>query len=220
MTTIEQFIAKTELAEPWHNRRFAKSFQIVQPLLTRESAVLCLGMPGTFEALLREFIGCSVESTGETDLRYITTSTTYDLILCMEVIEHVRDQEGGDVATFTASGILNMLKFAHESLKPGGKLFLTTPNVNSWRNLWLWMKNLHPYMFPPHHRELCKKDVQDLMKKSGKWTEELAMATDCWSNHGCSAEQVGKMFSMMRGKGVDCSAETRADDLFFVYSRI
>ncbi|MBF0503132.1 MAG: methyltransferase domain-containing protein [Candidatus Riflebacteria bacterium] len=57
----------------------------------------------------------------------------FDLCLCAEVIEHIFDTE-------------NMLQSLRRTLKPGGLLFLTTPNLVQWRNRLRMFFGKSPYL--------------------------------------------------------------------------
>ncbi|WP_299134676.1 class I SAM-dependent methyltransferase [uncultured Tenacibaculum sp.] len=62
-----------------------------------------------------------------------------DFVICFQVIEHIRND-------------LNFLKEIHKKLKPGGTLFLTTPNIEQSvaRNPW-------------HYREYKHKELEKLL---------------------------------------------------------
>lgn len=109
---------------------------------------------------------------------------TFDLVLCLEVIEHVKDRERVDeLSTFTFSGVSNCLCEAWRVLKPGGLLVLSTPNVCSYRSLLNVLEHRHPFQYPLHNRELSTLDIQSLLKESGFVVESIA-TIDAWLNGG------------------------------------
>lgn len=55
----------------------------------------------------------------------------FDLVISTEVIEHVTDPDG-------------LLKEVYRVLKPGGLLLLTTPNLSSWTNRFLFLLGIYP----------------------------------------------------------------------------
>src|SRR5207302_1202076 len=57
----------------------------------------------------------------------------YDLVIFAEVIEHL---------TFHPFATLHSI---NRCLKRGGKLILTTPNLSSWKKIWLMMRGDHPH---------------------------------------------------------------------------
>ncbi len=96
---------------------------------------------------------------------------SYDMIIGIEVIEHLSDPTG-------------FIKKCAELLKPGGKLILTTPNKDFYNRNTVWMTNpcpIHLYWFGkkamavvaekaglemkvlPHHEYLAKYDNVNLL---------------------------------------------------------
>lgn len=55
----------------------------------------------------------------------------FDLVICTETIEHVADPD-------------SLLKEIHRILKPDGTLLLTTPNLSSWTNRFLFVFGIYP----------------------------------------------------------------------------
>lgn len=93
-----------------------------------------------------------------------------DKIYCLEVIEHIFRNQAGD-----------MLRTFHKILKPGGRVFLTTPN---YRSLWPAIEYLmdkfgvSPPMSEHQHIEFYdRKKLKDLCCETG-FTIEL-MTTTC-----------------------------------------
>lgn len=224
MTQHEEWLAKATLDEPWHRRRYAISYQWISHLAHSSARVVTLGGRSAFELMLEHVNPVQPVESLDRDLRYVSLRPNekqlYDVVLCMEVMEHVRDREDTDIATFIGSGVMNLLRTAHDLLKPGGHLFLTTPNVCSWRNIWRLINLHHPYMYPPHHREFAMEDVVHWVKQAMPTASILrAEAVDCWSNHGCSARQVSQMHTLVKQMGGDTSYAARADDLFLLIQR-
>jgi SAM-dependent methyltransferase len=86
----------------------------------------------------------------------------FDIILCMEVIEHL------------AYSPTHMLAEAHRVLKPGGMLLLTTPNSISLHNTLRLMRNktnAFAYsgygVYGRHNREFTAKELADLTLSCG-----------------------------------------------------
>lgn len=63
------------------------------------------------------------------------SSDKFDFILCGEVIEHLEVDP------------MYMLHSFNRVLKTGGILLLTTPNINSSKNLWKMLRNKDPYFY-------------------------------------------------------------------------
>lgn len=193
---LRDYFRRHARGEPWHVERFARSAEWLLPHISAN--ILEAGGTGVFTQWLRES-GCQVTNT-TTDLRYPLPieSAAFGLVLCMEVIEHVKDQEGsGNLATFDSSGIRCCLSELHRVCKPGGLLFLTTPNACCYRALQKIMQGEHPFMFEPHHRELAPRDVAAYVTGTG-WQIERAELLSVWDDHRVSADEKAAFAGLAR----------------------
>lgn len=180
---IAATVAKQAEPEPWHIERYLQSFLWTESLLDKANLVLEAGGASAFGWLLSE-IGYRVDATA-TDLRFpLEINNRYDLVYCMEVIEHVKDQDRADnLATYDESGIRQMLSSLLEVTTPGGHLFLSTPNVCHFWAVKRIFLGMHPYMYPPHQRELAPVDVLRLITDAG-WQPVRHQCLDVWNSHG------------------------------------
>jgi len=185
LTEVRDFLNRVNRAEPWHNARYRITFERIQEFLRPGAKVLDLGGRSPFTELLEQHV--KVDVTCEPfDLRgpFPQSDGVFDLVLCMEVIEHVKDRESlTDLDTVTFSGVLNCLGESLRVLKPGGRLVLSTPNACSYQSLLNGFEHRHPFQYPPHNRELSLEDVRDLLSNTGFIIESLA-TIDAWSNGG------------------------------------
>lgn len=168
---INYIRAMPERTEPWHDVRYLLSFRAVLPLLEPEYSILTIGSKSVFENLLTKYSGIQIKDT-DFDIRYPFSiqSESYDFILCMEVLEHVTDIPStniGTIATFTGSGIDNVMSECYRVLKPNGLMFLTTPNVCGPQQVYNILLNKHPFRYQLHSRELSFDDVNEYISKSG-----------------------------------------------------
>ena len=98
--------------------------------------------------------------------------TTYDSILCSEVLEHLD------------SDPMYMLAELNRVLKMGGSLILTTPNVCSTQGLWKILRGHEPYFYMQYHKdgsryrhnyEYSKRTLKTVLEAAGFqvtiWTE-------------------------------------------------
>eukprot|EP00929_Paragymnodinium_shiwhaense_P107383 TRINITY_DN73475_c0_g1_i1.p1 TRINITY_DN73475_c0_g1~~TRINITY_DN73475_c0_g1_i1.p1 ORF type:complete len:335 (-),score=20.76 TRINITY_DN73475_c0_g1_i1:157-1161(-) len=100
---------------------------------------------------------------------------TYDLVICLEVIEHVHDlwpADQGDLESFPDlflyTGMRTMLGEVRRVLKPGaGRLLLTTPNAGSLHVFGRLIKHQAPWWFAGHQRELSVSDLGNLLLQCG-----------------------------------------------------
>lgn len=87
---------------------------------------------------------------------------SFDLILLLEVIEHVHT---------APSHVFNYLR---SCLRPGGHLLVSTPNAAWLRNRWRLLFGRNPFepiredpRNPGHFRELTRQELQTLLERAG-----------------------------------------------------
>jgi SAM-dependent methyltransferase len=183
---VKKFLRDTNLAEPWHNRRYLLTFEKARPELQRARQVLDLGGRSPFTALLERFTRAEV-TCQPFDLRYPfpLPEASYDVVFCLEVIEHLKDRDESERADFTFSGVLNCLRESLRVLRPGGLLVLSTPNVCSYRSLRNVLAGRHPFQFAPHNRELSPGEVAQLLRETGFGPLDVT-TVNAWYNGGGS----------------------------------
>ena len=84
---------------------------------------------------------------------------TFDLVVCCEMIEHLPMDPS------------HLLRETHRVLKPGGYLFMTTPNALRWWNVFQLMSGRNIYgaystdgVYGRHNREYAPQELEDLLK--------------------------------------------------------
>lgn len=84
---------------------------------------------------------------------------SFDLVLCCEILEHLLMDPS------------HMLREAHRVLKPGGSIFISTPNVcnlDNIRGLWRGRNLFHAYsgygVYGRHNREYTPRELGDLLQ--------------------------------------------------------
>lgn len=173
-----------------HGKRFAVSLQAIRNLWqpTKEMRVIEIGWPGSFSALFTDAFGILPESTNfhlsyENRWKYLP-SDEYDLVICMEILEHLNDPIEPDwdldrCATFKEEGARTLLRECYRIIKPGGHFFLTTPNIASWHGIGLILAGASPMSYGPHTREYSfNYIIQNLLpperyKIIRAWTEDV-----------------------------------------------
>ena len=128
--------------------------------------MLELGGSGLFSYIIQDLNpSVHIDST-TTDLRYKLdlNSQSYDFLLNMEVIEHIKDQNSnsiGEMGCFTKSGLNTFLSECYRLLKPNGLMFLTTPNLTSLDNIHRILHHLPPINYYPHFREYSIGELKE-----------------------------------------------------------
>jgi SAM-dependent methyltransferase len=118
------------------------------------------------------------------DLRYWTSGVHegYDLALCMEVLEHINDQETRKLKTeWRGDGVAHLLKATFDALRPGGILFLTTPNAHSITTIHHALHMRPGYLYRPHVREYAVYELDELVRNAG-FEIERRETLDVWLN--------------------------------------
>jgi len=157
--------------------------------------ILDVGGLSPFTAWLKTIfkVPGSVEITGGYDLRYrfeLTESNRCQLITCMEVIEHIKDRDvklGGmdwqdqleALGMYTGDGVRSLLSELYRITKPGGYLFLTTPNVCSYRSIANILAGVHPFRYLPHVREYTAGETYLLVQQAG-WQIQKFKTIEVW----------------------------------------
>lgn len=94
----------------------------------------------------------------------------FDAIVVDQVLEHVEDPN-------------SILKKCHRILKPGGIIWLSTPNIQSWHILWR-LKQFHRHFTGSGHiNHFTPRTLKSVLEKNGfrvkslsTWIEELTLA--------------------------------------------
>jgi SAM-dependent methyltransferase len=105
----------------------------------------------------------------------------YDIVLGLEVLEHIKDQNDGAVNMFEGSGVKVFMDECYRMLKSGGVLILTTPNAHSLDNIEKVLTYQAPMLFRPHVREYTMHEVEELATSAGFQIEAI-YSLDVWDN--------------------------------------
>lgn len=134
--------------------------------------VLELGGTGVATKLVKKFFkSWSIEGYSN-DLRqkgWSVPANFYDLVLNMEVIEHLTDVHEKDFewnATFKYTGALNCLKESKRVIRKNGRIFLSTPNICCYLSLLNMINGEIPRQYPPHVREYNYKEILNVIKRA------------------------------------------------------
>lgn len=201
-----------------HRKRFENTIDIIKEhsILKDSQNVLSLGNPCGFKEILLNSYDVHIETTTG-DLRSIVLyDNLFELVLCLEVIEHIKDVDSTnieDLARFTGSGIKNMLQQAYNSLKPGGYLLISTPNLHCYKTLYNWVIKDSLLTYHPHPRELSEKYVK--IQTESLFESVWVVYKNSWWGHGVPEDFVtkGKAFLDLIGESSDNREE---DNVFFI----
>lgn len=148
------------------------------------------------------------------DLRYPwpTPPESCDLIICTETVEHLADHVNPSFNEgFYQSGMVALLRESFKALRPGGYLFLTTPNAASVIHIKAALQGDPPWFFIQHVREYTMKEVADHISSAGF---EIARNQDVHCMSVMAYSDYAPIFKILIDNGF--SPEGRGDDLFFL----
>jgi SAM-dependent methyltransferase len=203
-----------------HALRFRETANAFGSYLEVAKSVLELGGHGRIGLFAEETFGVRYSSY-EKELRepYDLPSEAFDVVLCLEVIEHMKDRpsletDQHDISCWNYSGALNLLSESYRILKPGGVLLLTTPNATSVDAIKCILAGDHPFMFDPHVRELAPQQVKAFAEHVG-FTLEKFGTFFAWET--CDPKLRQRISKMIAKLGFDSSH--RGNDAYFAFRR-
>jgi hypothetical protein len=191
-----------------HRERFRQSRAWLASLPAKR--VIEVGGAGVFTPSLHAQYGESAVTSTDFDLRFQKHWDRYldpfDLAVCMEVLEHIGDpiiskSTVEEVAQFTGTGVMNMLRGIYSKLIPGSALFLTTPNGSNVDVIRRALRGYTPIQYYPHVREYGFNDTIDMVKAAG-FTIEKTLNVDCYTHVKTTGEQTEKALirQLLRGR--------------------
>lgn len=166
-----------------HEARFKQSLECLSQYIKPEHDILEVGgEPGIFTRILRENLTFKSLLNTHTDLRQPIEygDNMFDVVILMEVIEHINDVDPSIYhSSWQGNGTTFILEECYRVLKPGGILFLTTPNCNSIKSLKQMLEYKHPYIYWHHSREISVNDLRWYLAET-KFSIEIFETKDSW----------------------------------------
>lgn len=199
-----------------HGPRLILSKNWLQTVLPTEGhfTALDLGAEGISTFLWKQwFPNIQWENTNfDLRFRWDLPDTFVDFIVCTEVIEHLPDQPNAIYNEgFGKFGVRSLLQESFRVLKPGGVIFITTPNAASMLHLRAALLKIPPWFFDMHIREYTLEEVTTEVKKAGF---EVFRAQDVHCMSTTLYPDFISLFELLQLNGY--STERRGDDLFIL----
>ncbi|HNB42294.1 MAG TPA: methyltransferase domain-containing protein [Anaerolineales bacterium] len=140
-------------------------------------------------------------------------TSSVDVVVCTELVEHLPDVLDGKTfnETFVASGLKGLLGEAWKALKPGGFLFITTPNASSVLHVKAVLEKRPPWFFDRHIREYTLDELLPFIQQA-EFHVQRAEAVHCMTVFGITDFVAQFEFLVANGYPTD----GRGDDLFIL----
>ncbi|GJD54668.1 class I SAM-dependent methyltransferase [Methylobacterium dankookense] len=169
----------------FHGERFRTTVAIYWDYVKKCSEIIELGGLSRIGKFFEQEFNANFSSY-ENDLRkpFELPSESYDCVLCLEVIEHLKDAPASEtdierIGHFNYSGILNAFDEAYRILRPGGVLVLTTPNANSLGTIIRTAWGAPSFLYELHVRELSAEQVKNFALSAG-FQMEMFETFECY----------------------------------------
>ncbi|MEO1167152.1 MAG: methyltransferase domain-containing protein [Pseudomonadota bacterium] len=152
------------------------------------------------------------------DLRYEIDrpDESVDIFLSLEVIEHIKDHDSDDrkdVVLFNRSGVETYVSEIRRVLKPGGWVFLTTPNPNSALVLHRVLNDSPPLIYAQHVREYTAQELREIFSD---FDEQRYSTEFCF---GLFDENRRKIFLEENFGDKSLTFMDKGDDHFFAFRK-
>ena len=147
--------------------RFVRSLDWLSMTGLRNKQVLELGGYGIASHIIGRFFPHNEYVVTDFDLRsqFPYPNNRFDVLVSMEVIEHICDIDYQHATTL--SGARHCLEESLRVLKPGGKMFLTTPNAASSWVIQRALLHQPPMLYEYHFREFTIGEIRSLVEEAG-----------------------------------------------------
>lgn len=202
-----------------HKVRFWETYLRLDSYLQSDQKILELGGESKIANYLKNQLDMTVDVYGQ-DLRYPfeREADGFDIILCLEVIEHIKDrtETGGisEIAMFNRSGLRNVFAESNRILDTGGILFMSTPNacsIDSIARIFLYQS---PQLYAPHVKEFAAAELVELANENG--FELLSYTTaNVWNPLPTYNRE--NIQNILRNAGIP--TEDRGDDMFLIFKK-
>lgn len=176
----------------YHLKRYAHTLKYLQKHKIYKGNVFEAGGKGFSTVCLNKYFPGYIIYHFEGDLReHINFSDKYfDIIIAMEIFEHISDVKGNRETHF--DGIINMLMEFRRILKNNGKILITTPNASGYSSINRIIKGYHPFMYGLHFREYTPKELNMIFEYAG--FSIIDLQTDyVWTNESYEPMQVNNI---------------------------
>lgn len=167
-----------------HALRFKLSLEWLKHKMPEKASVLEVGGGGCFTPLLKAQHPDAELAETRGSLHEWQPRDQYDMVLLMEVYEHINDvfPKGKEAHEWAGSGAATLLEKLWFATKPGGWVFLTTPNAASHLAMQRIIDGGSGFIYRPHVREYTMEEVILALQTAGFRVND-AEALYSWSKY-------------------------------------
>jgi predicted SAM-dependent methyltransferase len=199
-----------------HRYRYYLTIKWLQSIVGLNPTIIALELGGEEVAtdFLRDKFPHVQWQNTHGDLRYRwknIANESLDLIVGMEIVEHLADLPDGFNHGFFRTGLKALLAEAYRVLKADGVLFITTPNAGSIVHLESALNGASPWFFSLHNREYTIYELQDELAQAG-FTIKRWQAVHCMTIDSCKDHT--QIFQLLLSRSYQTA--NRGDDLFII----
>jgi SAM-dependent methyltransferase len=206
-----------------HLERYCESFEYIERFLKPGDKILELGSNNngsTFIELIKTKFNCDIDFYDK-DLRYEfdIESDKYDFVICMEIIEHIKDREShviSEISQFNWNGMDNLMKEINRCLKKDGLLFITTPNACSYACILKILYHENPTHYLPHVKEFAYFELLEYIEKFN-FKVISSETKDPWKTKQYPIDKF-KIFEILKDNNI--SVENREQNTYCISKKI
>jgi SAM-dependent methyltransferase len=200
----------------WHRYRIYLIIQELEAIIdpnVPNLRVLEMGGENPCTDLFRERFPNTAWNNTRGDLRqpWRFDSDSIDLVVSTEVLEHLQDLPLGLQDSFTGSGLTAALTESYRVLKPGGRLFFTTPNAASIWHLRNCLLGNEPWFLKSHIREYTLPEMENSVESLGFITQRTNTVHCMTCDFGIDYTDIFDL--LLEGK---FPTANRGDDIFYL----
>lgn len=200
-----------------HENRFKLSIEYLKRFAKDGANILECGEASGLTVLLKDF---GKVTTTATDIRIELPKGKYNVIVATEILEHLKDifdpeLDFTKLSEWQYSGVLNFLSLCKDSLTKDGIIFISTPNVNTYKCIANLLYGDNPFMYEPHVREMSINEITNCIKKVGLTITDCTFI-DVWNSHGID-EWFKKEVDLLAAKANGTAR--REDNIFMILKK-